>query len=48
MPIASVRGVNMHYEAIGNSGPWFAFVTGGRRGYTEFMPLAHKLDSAAR
>ena len=28
MPIAAVRGVSIHYEVIGNSGPWFALVTG--------------------
>ena len=43
MPIAQVRGVNINYEVFGNTGPWFAFVTGGRRGYAEFVPLAQKL-----
>ena len=43
MPIAQVRGVNINYEVFGKSGPWFAFVTGGRRGYAEFVPLAQKL-----
>lgn len=43
MSIASIRGVNIHYEVFGDRGPWFAFVTGGRRGYGEFVPLAHKL-----
>jgi pimeloyl-ACP methyl ester carboxylesterase len=40
---AVIRGVNIHYEVFGDTGPWFAFVTGGRRGFTEFVPLAQKL-----
>lgn len=43
MPIAQIRGVGINYEVCGNTGPWFAFVTGGRRGYAEFVPLAQKL-----
>lgn len=43
MPIAQIRGVNIHYEVFGDTGPWFAFVTGGRRGFSEFVPLAQKL-----
>ena len=47
MPIANIRGVNIHYQIFGdasdNTRPWFAFVTGGRRGYGEFVPLATKL-----
>lgn len=43
MPIAQIRGVNIHYEVFGEHGPWFAFVTGGRRGFSEFVPLAQKL-----
>ena len=43
MPIADIRGVKIHYQTFGDRGPWFAFVTGGRRGFTEFVPLAQKL-----
>jgi pimeloyl-ACP methyl ester carboxylesterase len=43
MPIARVRGVDVHYRTFGDAGPWFAFVTGGRRGFSEFVPLAEKL-----
>ena len=43
MPTAAIRGVSIHYEVFGGNGPWFAFVTGGRRGYAEFVPLANKL-----
>ena len=41
MPIANIRGVNIHYQIFGDATdhtrPWFAFVTGGRRGYGEFV-----------
>ena len=43
MPVAKVRGVNINYQVIGNSGPWVALITGGRRGHDEFVPLARKL-----
>jgi hypothetical protein len=40
MSILSVRGVNINYEVIGGHGPWLALITGGRRGYGEFVPFA--------
>jgi pimeloyl-ACP methyl ester carboxylesterase len=43
VPIADVRGVKINYQVFGQTGSWFAFVTGGRRGYAEFIPLAEKL-----
>lgn len=43
MAIANVRGLNINYEIIGDQGPAIALVTGGRRGYAELVPLAHKL-----
>jgi pimeloyl-ACP methyl ester carboxylesterase len=43
MAFAQVRGVRLHYEVFGDSGPWFALTTGGRRGYDEFAPLARKI-----
>ena len=43
MPIAQVRGLNIHYEIIGDDGPWVTLITGGRRGYSEFVPLARKI-----
>lgn len=43
MPIANIRGVNIHYEVAGSGGPWVALVTGGRRGFAEFRSLARKL-----
>jgi pimeloyl-ACP methyl ester carboxylesterase len=43
MPIASVRGVNINYQVVGDRGPWVALITGGRRAYNEFIPLAGKI-----
>jgi pimeloyl-ACP methyl ester carboxylesterase len=43
MPILNIRGFNMNYEVIGDSGPWVALTTGGRRGYAEFNGFAHKI-----
>ncbi len=43
MPTASIRGVNIHYQVIGDSGPWVALITGGRRGHQELLPIARKL-----
>lgn len=43
MPILNIRGFNMNYEVVGDSGPYVALTTGGRRGYAEFIPFAHKL-----
>lgn len=43
MPIAKVNGLNINYEIVGDSGPWVTLITGGRRGYAEFVPLAKKI-----
>ncbi len=43
MPISKIRGFNMNYEVVGDTGPYVALTTGGRRGYAEFIPFAHKL-----
>ena len=43
MPVANVRGVNINYQIIGESGPFVALITGGRRGHEEFVPLAQKI-----
>ena len=42
MPIANVRGVSINYEVVGDRGPWLVIIPGGRRAYSEFVPLAHK------
>lgn len=46
MPVARIRGVDINYEVIGTSGPWLALITGGRRAYAEFVPLARKIADA--
>jgi pimeloyl-ACP methyl ester carboxylesterase len=43
MPIANVRGLNINYEVVGDDGPFVTLITGGRRGYAEFVPLAQKI-----
>ncbi|MBO6782764.1 MAG: alpha/beta hydrolase [Alphaproteobacteria bacterium] len=43
MPIKNIRGVNLRYEVVGDEGPFATLITGGRRGYDEFLPLAGKL-----
>lgn len=43
MATAKVRGLNINYEVIGDDGPWVALITGGRRGYAEFVSLAGKI-----
>jgi pimeloyl-ACP methyl ester carboxylesterase len=43
MATINVRDVNIHYRVLGERGPWLALITGGRRGFTEFVPLAEKI-----
>jgi pimeloyl-ACP methyl ester carboxylesterase len=43
MPFLDMRGVNLHYRVVGERGPWLALITGGRRGFNEFVPLAEKI-----
>jgi pimeloyl-ACP methyl ester carboxylesterase len=43
MAFAKVRGIDIHYEVIGDAGPWVTLITGGRRGHQEFLPLSRKL-----
>jgi len=43
MPVANLRGVNINFQVVGSSGPWATLITGGRRGFAEFVPLAEKL-----
>jgi len=43
MPVLDIRGVNLHYRVVGERGPWLALITGGRRGFNEFVPLAEKI-----
>ncbi len=47
MPISKIRGVNINWQVVGNSGPssrpWVVMTSGGRRSYEEFIPLANKI-----
>jgi pimeloyl-ACP methyl ester carboxylesterase len=43
MATAKVRGLNINYEIVGREGPMATLITGGRRGYQEFVPLAEKI-----
>jgi pimeloyl-ACP methyl ester carboxylesterase len=43
MHYTQVRGVNIHYRVFGHQGPWVALVTGGRRGFNEFIDFAEKI-----
>ena len=46
MPIATVRGVAINYEVLGERGPWVALQPGGRRGLDGVKPLAQQLAEA--
>ena len=43
MPYAKVRGVDIHYQILGNSGPWVALSPGGRRDISGIQNQAGKL-----
>ncbi len=43
MPIATVRGLNLRYEIVGERGPLAVLITGGRRDYSEFRSLAAQI-----
>lgn len=43
MTIAHIRGIDINHEIVGTAGPWLALITGGRRSYAEFVPLAQKI-----
>jgi pimeloyl-ACP methyl ester carboxylesterase len=40
MDFVNTEGVRLHYEMVGEQGPWLALVSGGRRSGAEFLPLA--------
>jgi pimeloyl-ACP methyl ester carboxylesterase len=46
MPVATVRGVEINYELLGERGPWIALQPGGRRGLVWVKSLAHKIAEA--
>lgn len=43
MPTINIRGVNLRYDIVGSDGPFVTLITGGRRGFDEFIPLAEKV-----
>ena len=46
MPVAEVRGVDIHYEVLGDRGPWVALQPGGRRGLAGVVSLGRKIAEA--
>src|SRR5580704_1607951 len=46
MPIASVRGLQLRYEILGERGPFLALQPGGRRGLVAVKPLGEKIAEA--
>ena len=46
MPVARIHGLNINFEIVGDDGPPAVLITGGRRGYSEFKPLAAKIAVA--
>jgi pimeloyl-ACP methyl ester carboxylesterase len=46
MPYATVRGVAVHYEIVGNRGPWVSLSPGGRRPLEAVRPLAERIAPA--
>ena len=45
MPTMRIRDVNINFTVVGEKGPWVVLMTGGRRGFNEFVALAGKLAS---
>jgi pimeloyl-ACP methyl ester carboxylesterase len=46
MPIASIRGVDINYQVLGERGPWLALQPGGRRGLGGVASLGEKIAEA--
>lgn len=46
MPITTVRGITLHYDILGDSGPFVALQPGGRRAGAALRPLATKIAEA--
>jgi pimeloyl-ACP methyl ester carboxylesterase len=46
MPVASVRGVDINYQVLGERGPWVALQPGGRRALAGVKSLGEKLAEA--
>lgn len=46
MPVASVRGIDINYEVLGQGGPWVALSPGGRRAGASLRSLGEKIAEA--
>ena len=46
MPVRHIRGVDIVYEVLGDSGPWVTVTPGGRRGLVGERPLAALIADA--
>lgn len=46
MPLATVRGVTLHYEVLGQRGPWMALSPGGRRAIEGVESLGKRFAAA--
>src|SRR5438309_6379092 len=46
MPVATIRGVDIHYEILGERGPFVALQPGGRRGGAGVRSLGEKIAEA--
>lgn len=46
MPEAVVRGVHIHYEVIGDRGPWISLTPGSRRPYDELVDLSKAIAAS--
>jgi pimeloyl-ACP methyl ester carboxylesterase len=46
MPVATIRGVDINYQVLGERGPWVALQPGGRRGLIGVKSLAEKIAEA--
>ena len=46
MPVKNIRGVDIVYEVLGDSGPWVTVTPGGRRGLVGERPLAALIADA--
>jgi pimeloyl-ACP methyl ester carboxylesterase len=46
MPVTQIRGIDIHYEILGDRGPFVALQPGGRRAGVSLKPLAQKIAEA--
>lgn len=46
MPMIQLRGAQIRYEVLGQSGPWVALTPGGRRGHDEVLSIAEVVAAA--